>query len=1229
MSPISTAGLVVNHTGDYILGLYRSGTPEWFFKTYTNGNFAIHENGVGDKFTIAAGGNATLGGQLAVTNQLTANGGIYLTAGTLKIDDVAESIDFMQSGAINFDSDNNQTGRVFTIGSGRAAGASGGTTHMTIAEATGETTFSGALTATKSSGLAPLTLVSNPANQVADIGGEIIFTATYRATSDITPVARIKGSRENATANNWAGKLTFHTSPGGDSPSASTEQMRIASDGNVGIGTNNPGQLLEVGNDGNSDYALIGPTKIGGGMGHGDYAGFSHRSTGGTGNYCLLQYNNGSTYLNAASGQSVYLRINNSSVLTLAGSLATFDVGALFNGYIELDAGLKDKDGSFGTNGYVLTTDGSGDVTWAASPGAGSVDGSGTTNYISKWTDSDTLGNSSIHEGAAGSLQIEGPSAGRFLTLNAPTTGGYITFETADTAFADIGTPKAISGIATYSTTDLMINARSGGKNIVFGMNGYEKVRIDSNGNVGIGTPTPTSGFKLDVNGYTRTSLLTLRTSAAGVGGTVADENSYELGPGYLNLSRDDTAAARQIQFGKNGSLHSGIMTDTNGLNFVGSDGAADVTIKTDGNVGIGNTAPAFPLDVVGSIQASEGSVLIAQADFGSAFLITSRNPDPALLGGSRFFQALTYNSAATATVARTQLSHDSAGVFSLRHDASAAGDPPARLSIKADGKVGIGSASPGAALDVAGAVHISPDTVGANTFRFTTDAANDGRILIKSSSTDKVDIQANGDSYFTGGKVGIGTNVPPVRLSVSGTNPAIDLMEGATSRFRAELGSNITYLSTIGAYDMVLRTGQTTALTLSGSNQNATFSGAVIVDHPGTAGNTAFQIKNGNGILATFYQNDYITMGGPTGNSLVCETNGNTTLTGALAGTTATFSGNGTFGSQVSTTYPGVALATFGTYSDGVKLNTSSASYPIKIQNAGTTIGTFTSTGLAVTGTGTFSTAVAVGDAYIYTNYIRSSNLRVTDNGYLGSQSVPSVIQIQGDGDVAIGYPTSISSTLTVTGALTASSFSGNGASISALNALNISNGTVGTARLGSGTANSSTFLAGNNTWATPSNTTYSAGTGLTLSSTTFSTKLDELTDMTADVVGSQDELILLDNGSDRRKQINEIKLGQFNNDQAWTSNAGDITSVGAALGLSGGGTSGAVSLALDLNELVDSNKIAAGDKVAFVDVNASSQSAICEVSDIPLSVFDNDSGWITSNWQALPNISSLTALP
>jgi hypothetical protein len=48
----------------------------------------------------------------------------------------------------------------------------------------------------------------------------------------------------------------------------------------------------------------------------------------------------------------------------------------------------------------------------------------------------------------------------------------------------------------------------------------------------------------------------------------------------------------------------------------------------------------------------------------------------------------------------------------------------------------------------------------------------------------------------------------------------------------------------------------------------------------------------------------------------------------------------------------------------------------------------------------------------------------------------------------------------------------------------------------------------------------------------------LSELDDMTADVDGSQDELILLDNSADRRKLISEIKLSEFNNDSGWTSN-------------------------------------------------------------------------------------------
>ena len=78
-----------------------------------------------------------------------------------------------------------------------------------------------------------------------------------------------------------------------------------------------------------------------------------------------------------------------------------------------------------------------------------------------------------------------------------------------------------------------------------------------------------------------------------------------------------------------------------------------------------------------------------------------------------------------------------------------------------------------------------------------------------------------------------------------------------------------------------------------------------------------------------------------------------------------------------------------------------------------------------------------------------------------------------------------------------------------------------------------------------------------------TFAVTLDlsELADMTQTMIGT-DEFIVLDNGAERRKAANEIGLSIFNNDAGFTSNTGDITSVTAGTGLSGGGTSGAVTI-------------------------------------------------------------------
>ena len=66
-----------------------------------------------------------------------------------------------------------------------------------------------------------------------------------------------------------------------------------------------------------------------------------------------------------------------------------------------------------------------------------------------------------------------------------------------------------------------------------------------------------------------------------------------------------------------------------------------------------------------------------------------------------------------------------------------------------------------------------------------------------------------------------------------------------------------------------------------------------------------------------------------------------------------------------------------------------------------------------------------------------------------------------------ADGAPT-VQNGLVISGMTTSTTFSGSGASLTNLNASNIASGTVPTARLGSGTASSSTFLRGDSTFQT-----------------------------------------------------------------------------------------------------------------------------------------------------------------
>ena len=285
----------------------------------------------------------------------------------------------------------------------------------------------------------------------------------------------------------------------------------------------------------------------------------------------------------------------------------------------------------------------------------------------------------------------------------------------------------------------------------IFGISGNEKMRIDSAGNVGIGTTSPGSGYAYDIK---------LDIVAPQLGGIplrlIRDSSVVNYGA-MLALAAKNSAS-EIITYG---AITGGIIDSTDGS----EDGyfsirtikagveAEKVRVDESGNVGIGTTNPGAKLDV------KDGSSAMRFQEYSNGASLFLDGADGDFIGGD-YFNISAYGA--------TDLAFGYGAVT--------------KMVMKSTGNVGIGTTSPTFKLDVTGdGIRNTRTTAGwAGWFENTGSSSGvivtagvdsgDAPLLIrKQDGTELFSVRGNGVSWFNGGNVGIGTTSPVQKFDVSG----------------------------------------------------------------------------------------------------------------------------------------------------------------------------------------------------------------------------------------------------------------------------------------------------------------------------------------------------------------------------------------------------------------------------------------------------------------------------